>query len=267
MTTSDTDFAALVDAHFSGRISPAAERRLRAHLPTCARCRARYDRHLLLASLDPKALSAEERIARGLGVGAGPLRALRDFRLGPIGAALAGGAAVVGLAAGLVFRLPGSGPADEFVARGGPAAVEEGPAFVAYRVRGDTTAPLEDGALVAPGDELAFGYANPGPARHLLVFGVDEHQHVFWYHPAWTDPGGEPSSITIEPGPLLRELPEAVAHNFDGARLRLFAVFSERPLTVRQIEALLPAQAHTRTCLPIPQTTQRTLTLRLGGAS
>ncbi|MFP2959625.1 hypothetical protein ACLEPN_17730 [Myxococcus sp. 1LA] len=62
------DLLPLVDRHFSGRIAPPDERRMREHLPDCAHCRERYERQLLLARLDPSALDARTRLARGLGI-------------------------------------------------------------------------------------------------------------------------------------------------------------------------------------------------------
>ena len=58
----------LVDAHFAGRIAPVRERRMREHLPGCASCSRYYEKHLVLASLDPRAPSAQERMAVGLGI-------------------------------------------------------------------------------------------------------------------------------------------------------------------------------------------------------
>jgi MFS family permease len=63
----------LVERHFAGTILPVEERSLRPHLPGCDPCRDYYERHLVLARLDPEALSAQERLARGLG-----LRARRE---------------------------------------------------------------------------------------------------------------------------------------------------------------------------------------------
>ncbi|WP_426756059.1 hypothetical protein [Myxococcus sp. Y35] len=64
------DLLPLVDSHFSGRIAPPDERRMREHLPDCAHCRERYERQLLLARLDPAAPDARTRLARGLGLDA-----------------------------------------------------------------------------------------------------------------------------------------------------------------------------------------------------
>ncbi len=55
----------LIARHFTRRIRPAEETELRQHLPTCKVCHAYYERHLMLARLDPSAPSAEERSGLG----------------------------------------------------------------------------------------------------------------------------------------------------------------------------------------------------------
>src|SRR5687768_1150290 len=57
-----------VRRHFAGTISPAGERRMRAHLSNCAGCRAYYETQLSLSEVDPHGKAAFERIGRGLGL-------------------------------------------------------------------------------------------------------------------------------------------------------------------------------------------------------
>jgi hypothetical protein len=226
----------LVDQHFAGATRQKEERRLREHLPGCEICQGHYRRHQLFAKLAPGALPAEERIARGLGLG-GPLQAFRGFgsRLFPAPMALAGVAA----ACALFFLIRPMISASEFQARGEISAAAVG--FWAYRIAGGGE-PSELGDSIAPGDELAFAYFNPpgaGSVRYLLVFGVDEHRHVYWYHPAWLDPAATPTAVQVADG--RHELGEAVAHELDGKKLTLYALFVEQPLSVRQVEASIQA--------------------------
>ena len=173
----DCALQTLVDRHFGGRSRLATDRQLREHLPTCATCRTRYDRQLLLARLDPRAPSAEDRLARGLGFSPAPKR----YRyLLPAFAAVALCFAVWPRSAG-------------FQARGTPEQL-----FV-YRVRAGQ-APAQVSGEIAPGDELAFAYAN-ARHRHLLIYGVDEHGHVYWYHPAWPDGAAAPIAISTDSSP------------------------------------------------------------------
>jgi hypothetical protein len=229
--------AAQIDAYFAGRLSPRDERRMRDHVGDCARCRRRYERHMLMAQLDPEALDARERIGRGLGVLVRP-QPMRQVAIGLLAAA-----AVVALVTAL---RPAASPAlGEFAARGlgRPAGA---PSLEVYHSQPEQSFEPAAGAI-RRGDELAFAYTNEANFAFLAVCGVDEHGHVYWYHPAWTTPAEDPESIRIEGGPRLRELPEAISQTLDSRELRIVAAFSSRPLHVREMERLLGANAEART--------------------
>jgi hypothetical protein len=246
MTTACT-LHSLVDRHFAGRIRPADERRLREHLSGCAGCRDRYERHLLLSRLDPRALPAQERLGRALGLdGREPRSRLWVPALGAL---------AVACLALLMVRLPGAGQ-EGFTARGsGVDPLAE--SLVVYAVGPQGPAPA--GASLGAHQELAFAYRNPEARRYLMVFAVDEEAHVFWYHPSWTDPGEDPAAIPLQPGEALHELPEAISQPLPVGRLTVYGVFLDEPLTVRQVEerlaaagaggveAALPRGAHVRT--------------------
>ena len=213
----------LVDRHFAGRIRPVEERELRLHLPGCAVCADRYRRQLVLARLDPAAEPTADRLARGLGLR--PRRRLLALPLGLAAIALA--------AAGLLLLLSGSRPAG-YAARGGGTC-----RVLAYRVvPGAAPVPLD--GVIAPADELAFAYEAGCGLGYLAVLAVDEHGHVYWFHPAWTDPAAPPLSIPVLPDGL-HELPEAVGHDYDGRELTLMTVFSRLPLQALAVEADLRA--------------------------
>jgi hypothetical protein len=207
-------------AHFALHTTPESEHALRTHLADCAECTARYQRHLWLSELDPRAPSAQDRLASGLG-----LRVHKATQSGSW--FFAASAVAIAAAALLFFRSP-----PELTARGPGLAVSQ---VLAYRVQpGRPAAPL--GPSITRSDELAFAYVNGAGYRHLLIYGVDEHGHVYWYHPAWTNAAETPHAIAIVPGTELRELPEAVAHDLDGKHLTLHAVFTNRDVTVRDAE-------------------------------
>lgn len=215
-----------VDRHFAGTLHPAAERLLREHLPACEECRRTYERHLLLASLDPKALNPEERLARGLGLRPARAAPRRSQALGLLAAAAAL-TAVLGLP--LLKR-------DGFATRGTGAA----PAPVhlsVYRWEGGKAVPVE--SEIGEDDELAFAYENRAGRRRLLVVGVDEHRHYYWFFPAWKDPAQNPEAIPIAPAERPQELTEAISHGLDGERLTLRAIFTDEALTVREVERRL----------------------------
>jgi hypothetical protein len=219
----------LVDAHFAARTTPVRERRMRLHLPGCASCRRYYEKHLVLASLDRRAPSAQERIAAGLGLA--PRKRAPQARAWALAAAVSAVAIAFALGRPWMDR-------SVFTSRGAAGAAH--PELFVYRLR-----PLErlgPGAVVRRGDDLAFAYANPLALRRLLVFGVDEHKHVYWYFPAWTNAGEDPRAVSISSGaPEVRELPEAIRHDLDGDRLTLYAEFLDDDVDVRSVEGRVAA--------------------------
>ena len=241
--------------HFAGAGVPAEEQEMRAHLPTCFDCHAFYERHLLLASLEPAGVPIETRLGRGLGIR--PARVPRRAFFGWL--SLCGAAAAALLLIINTRGVPGESrpttggvtPATPLLAepsgpgitsRGAPAHVvaARAPEVQVYRIftgrRGSNTSEkVED--FVYAGDELAFAYRNPAGKGRLLVFAVDEHGHVYWYHPGWSDAGQNPTAVPISAEPGLHELPAAVLHKFDGERIMIHALFTDRELSVRQIEA------------------------------
>jgi hypothetical protein len=216
-----------VERHFSGRGSVGDERAMRAHLPGCEECRRLYERLLVGAQLDPRALSAQDRLARGLGFA--PSRPRRAW----VWPALTVGA--VASACLVLVLVRGQGG---FVERGG--RLDDQSELLVYRTpRHGTPDRVRRGAHIRADEELAFAYRNPEGFAHLAVFAVDEHRHVYWYHPAWTDPASDPSSVGVAASASPVELGEAVAHDLDGKHLRVHALFTRTPLTVRQVEKVI----------------------------
>ncbi len=226
--TSACTLLPLVDRHFARRIHPRDEQRMREHLPGCAACRERYERHLLLSRLDPRAPDARTRLARGLGFDAREPATPWRLVLVPLAAACL---------ALLMVRIPWTAGDEGFTARGAGNAVKDARLLVYAVEPGGSTALL--GPTLRPGQELAFAFRNPDTHRFLMVFARDTEGRVYWYHPSWTDPASDPSAIPILPGDTLRELPEAISHPLVPGPLTLHAVFLDAPLTVRQMEALL----------------------------
>jgi len=244
-------FRRAVAAHFAGRIKADDERQLRTHLPACPACRRFYSRALVLSGTDPRALTARQRLARGLGLHDQPVpgaaaasrRRAWTWLLAPaLGAGLTLAVAVKLIAPAREVAPPAPAP------RG--AAATAAPALLAYRIPpGGAPRPLE--GAIGGRDELAFAYANPGALPYLLVFAVDEHAHVYWYHPAWRTGAPPPVAAAALAGPGPHEIPAATRHDFDGRRLVIYAVFARQPLEVAQIErAARAAGAADR--LPLP---------------
>ena len=225
--TNHTTIRAFIDDHFHGCIAPKRERRMREHLPECADCRGYYDRHLLLAAHDPSGLAAQERLGRALGFGRS--RPHVRFVLAP---------ALVACAALAIFvapRLHTSAESPSFVPRGSNDSAA-GSELRIYRFRADR-APEVAGDSIRSDDELAFAYRNATGKPRLLIFGMDEHRHIYWYHPAWIEPAANPEAVPVAVDRDMHELSEAIAHRLDGKTLTIVAIFTDRAMTVREIEA------------------------------
>jgi hypothetical protein len=210
----------LVDAHFRGRIALAGERRMRAHLSACADCRDHYERHLLLATIDPAAPSARDRLARGLG-----LTQASSWWARPLVPAL-------GLAVLLVVVLAGRPPT---TGARGPAHLP-GSQLIVYELA-QGRPPEQAIARIGRDSGLAFAYANLGHRRRLSVFAVDEGGRVYWYHPAWNTPDEDPVGVPLAGDERIHEIPQVIHQQVAGPRLQIFAVFADRPISVREVEA------------------------------
>jgi hypothetical protein len=219
----------LIDAHFRGKVAAAQEQAMREHMINCDDCRAYYKRKLLLAKLDPKGLDSQTRLARGLGV------SNRSVLLRPL-------ALVAVASAVLVFMViwhqntvtTGN---DSFIARGDNGS-EEATRLWIYRVHPGQPAVAADDAIDVT-DELAFAYENAENKKYLMVFGIDEHKNVYWYHPEWQASMKDPKAVSVSKKLGIQELPTAVRHQLKGDTLRIVGVFTDQPITVKQVEALI----------------------------
>lgn len=238
---------ALIDRHFARRSTLANESVMRDHVATCETCRQYYERHLMIADLDPTSPPAKERIAAGLGFSpAAPPR-----RLGRPILTFAGAATVFAMLLVAGRQLT---PDGDFVARGGgsgPRGIDlpgaglspdanNAPELRIYVVNPEDpeqSRPL--GLEIGATDELAFTYANPTGFRWLMVLGVDENRKIYWFHPAWNDQTRDPRAVSIDPGVVPRELPEAITHAFTGGTLRILGLFADHELSVRDVERVV----------------------------
>jgi hypothetical protein len=219
-----------IDAHFAATISADKESALRQHLPQCASCRSYYERHLVFETLDPRGRGPEARIAVGLGIRR-RRRPATPFALG------ATALAALVLAPPLLGSVISSRQAPEFAPRG---TIDESaaPHLMIYRLRPDRAPELVHG-MIGSRDELAFAYTNPDGFERLLIFGFDEHRHVYWYHPAWSHEGENPVGIAVARGPEVHELAEAVTQRLDGHTLRIVGLFTRDNISVRQVERVI----------------------------
>ncbi|HEX2660708.1 MAG TPA: hypothetical protein VHU40_20650 [Polyangia bacterium] len=221
-------------AHFQGRIQPADETALRAHLPTCASCRDRYDRHALFAKLVPGQPNASVRLARGLGLAPEP-PARRAWRLAVPIPALA-------VAAALLFALGTLRRSDDRAGFASRGAVAAAPALWVYRVPAQG-APQAIGGTVHADDELAFAYSNPGGDAFALVFAVDEARRVFWFHPGWAAGEPAPRAVAVRSGSGPHELSAAIRHPLHAGPLAIYGWFTSEPTDVAAVEQAVKTAA------------------------
>src|SRR5262245_26377056 len=251
----------LIDRHFEGTGAPAGEHSMRAHLVDCSDYRAHYERHLHLVAIDPQAaLPRRERLARGLGLSSLPARTRSPRWWFVLAVPAAAACAVALFAVGLLRTAPEPQP------RGGPAS--KGSQLLVYEIPKGAAARQAAGEVRAD-SALAFAYANIAHRRHLMVFAVDEARRVYWYHPAWQDPADDPVAVDVARDDAVHELPHAITHRFAGRRLRVFGVFADRALSVRQIEALVaraPVDDQGRLQIVVPEAEVRTLDVAVATA-
>lgn len=223
-----------VDRHFAGTISTRDERSLRPHLLECDSCRAYYGRSHLLSQLDPTALRPEERLGRGLG-------------LSRPGHVLPYVVSALALAACLLLWARPHSATDGFAARGGAAAPPASRVLVFQASERQT--PARAGSSIGAHDELAFAYENGAAKARLMIFGVDEHAHVYWFYPAWTRVEDNPVAVPIATDGARHELPEAITQDLDGKQLLVHALFVDGATSVADVEGLL--RTHPSGPLPI----------------
>ena len=227
----------LIDKHFKGTLKPNETRTMFAGLEGSEDLREYFARRQLLADMNPDALSAKERIGQNLGLTTATKKSAAWATWVPaLGVSAAAAAALLIL---VPAGLSQSGSDDGFTARGGDKklaalTIEEVRVFEIKGQKSDRV-----GRRVTPTAELAFAYRNPKSHPYIMIFGVDDGGEVYWYYPAWTDPAENPKAVPAKRGGSLVELSEAVSHNVQGQRLRLYSYFTDSPTSVREVERSL----------------------------
>jgi hypothetical protein len=221
-----------------GELTRNRSQAVEQHLATCADCRGRVQELTDLAraiAAPPEAADAEVDLVAAVRRRASlpPPRRAWWPRFAAAGAVLA--AAGVLLAVGL---RPSAGPAGSaFQARGGATPDDAWVGLRLFRVAGT-------GAIAAThlkrDDAVLLAYDNNGPRpfTHLMVVGADAQGGVYWYYPALAADGADGQSIAIQPGAGI-ELRDEIRHALKPGPLRLYALFTRAPLSVRAVEQAL----------------------------
>jgi hypothetical protein len=208
--TSDVAIARLL----LGKASEEEARTAAAHAAGCQRCQAeleaaqaarrRFDAHVFARTLPEIERRRGPRAPWGLWLGA----------LAVVGAAVAI----------LPFLLAPKSPVEEAAWQ-----VKGAGALKVFGRRGDRVIAVEDGARLRPGDQLRFAVL-PGDARFVLIGSVDGGGRATLYYPS-AAVGGDAGQSQL--------LPESIVLDDAPGPERVFAVFSDRRLEDREVEALL----------------------------
>jgi hypothetical protein len=97
------------------------------------------------------------------------------------------------------------------------------------------------GRQLPAGSGLLFAYTNlgPEPKEHLMIFAVDGSGRIFWFYPAYERLGTNPSALRIKRRVVDVELPHLVRHDLAPGPLVIYSLFTEEPVRVLEIEALV----------------------------
>ena len=238
-STQDQDVYELLVGHLAATTSLDEERALRRLVAEDVETRALFT--LLLSAEDQQAdgdgLAARQaRHARTLFPPKAPTRRLPRWL-----PSLALAASLCAVALVVAFQLSPYLGSDRGAGALSPKPAASSPdryvSVVAYRRASGAERFVEAKGWLRSDDALAFAYSNGGsnPYSHLMLFGLDEQLRVYWYYPAFSDPSSNPVSIRVAGGDDL-ELPDHISHRYEGRRLRLFALFSRKPLDVAGVE-------------------------------
>jgi hypothetical protein len=253
---SASDLAAYLEGEVTPSQSAAIESRL-AERPAARRrlARLREVRGALEAPIPAlERIDLVPKIDRAIRTAGEPRRRRAPFWLGFLTAsALAGVAALVLWPRPEEFRAKSAAPGE----RDRP---ERWAGFRAYHV-GAAGAPEPLGERFSAGDRLVFSYTNlgPRPFEYLMIFAVDAGGEVRWFYPPYERRGTNPAAVAIRGGEADVALGEAVRHDFARGPLSLIALFTHRPVTVLEVEAVIGGVHGTPSRLPFADAAEQRL--------
>lgn len=161
---------------------------------------------------------------------------------------LYGAASVLALAATILLG-PRLFRADTFDARGGGAHAQtqvELALDVVRRPAGGsvTLSPAADIATTSDAHLLlSYGTRALTTPSYVLCFAVDAAGDVHWLYPAYENAASDPASIELRAGRELAAMPtEALLDEVKPGKLQVFALISNQPLHVSEVERLAPSE-------------------------
>ncbi|MCA9668622.1 MAG: hypothetical protein KC503_23680 [Myxococcales bacterium] len=287
----DAGFGELIDQLFIEETLPEPKlSKLHEHVKGCDDCRAHYNRVVLAARLfhgGPEAIDEpsplelarvrEAVLSRARLAPDPPPRsfAQRFLSLRWLGALVAVGAAVA-IVLPLALRDDGKPPAGnsstaparpEFQTRGAAPKTGKLVGLRAFCVaKGGGVAELgSDNKSCALAGVLKLAYTNRSKLAHVFIVGVDAKHRPMWYVP--TPRTG--LSVRAEQGAVDKALARTVRLevNHQAGALRIFALFSQKPLALADVEAAIAKtkgqDLASLELLPLDDTEQRSLLVTL----
>jgi hypothetical protein len=245
---SEEHFHRLIDASFLGELTPSRWSALKEHLGTCEACRARYDRTTRLERVlaggssgirqpSPEELDrVQASIFSALGTEARPTL-MERFSRWVANPSLQLAAAALGIAF-LAFVLPSKEP-DEYRARGGAPVRAAGVRAFCLSSAGASPLDSREHQACPISAQLKLALDNPGGYKHVFLVGVQSDA------PLWYAPRPPETESALAPEPKEGDVPFGGAIrlevNHEPGPLRVFALFSDRPLRSTEVEAAIAA--------------------------
>jgi hypothetical protein len=294
-------YSKLIDRLLVEDLSPAKMGELRGHMASCPACQHRYNRVVLASRLlegGPRALDnpSDREIAwveqavlerARLVPDAEPARRSTVLRW-VVG--LASVAAVAAIVLPVVLTStpppnkpgPAVAPPTEFAARGAPPKLspqvgvralciqrqKDKPDPVVFEATFDpTSATPAGGPTCGVSDILRFTYTNRSKMSYLFLVGIDQKYRIKWYEPH----PPKKTSIKVQKDAVNEMLSRAVrlGVNHEEGLLRLFAIFSPRPLHAEMVKHAVESARRERTpltrldLLQVEDTEQRSILVNL----
>ncbi len=210
-------------------LSAPEQKSAEAHLESCAECKQRWaelteDSQKFTQFVFPRTVEkVEARVA--------PQSIFERFRLA-IALPVLGAVAAVIVGVVLTRQTVSTGADEGYIGIKGA-----GPSLEVFALReGDHLFKVKEGTALKAGDKIRFIVA-PGSAKYLLIGSRDPNGAFSVYHPF-----GAQQSEPIDPqGPRRLEVPGSVELDDSVGQERLYAVFSEAPVTAEQLKQAIPA--------------------------
>jgi hypothetical protein len=213
--------------------------------PSCQRTRRELEDMTSRLAADPGEFEDRElpndvltliRVGRAPEAASGSPR--RWLRIGLPAAALLASAALL---SAIVLAPPRIAVDEHFMARGGAPSEDRWSSIEIFASHPGAVGFERVGRGIRAEDALFFTVTNRPESEHryLMILAFDDAGRSFWYYPAHLRAGEDPVSIAVARGPKPQKLEDAVRHDLAPGWLRVAAIFSREPLSVKSVEPIV----------------------------